>query len=193
MVASTSASLVIFQGNKFRYVNRSHELLTGYSADELYSMNFWDNAHPDYKEIVKKRGLARQKGDPSLPASWSYKILTKSGEERWIQVRPSYFEYNGKPAAIATVVNVTDQKLVEEGLERIIKSRTADLSKTNILLKKEILERKKIATVLRKRERELRSKSETLERINMALKVLLKAGKRIKLNSRKKYCPMSKN
>lgn len=51
-----------------------------------------------------KRGLARQKVDPTLPVCWSYKLITKSGKERWIQVRPSYFEYSGKPATIATVV-----------------------------------------------------------------------------------------
>jgi PAS domain S-box-containing protein len=173
-VESATASIVIFQGNKFKYVNPSHELLTGYSAKELVTMNFWDYAHPDFKALVKERGLARQKGDPTLPSSWAYKILTKKGEERWIQVRPSYFTYEGKPAAIATVINVTDQKRIEEELERQVNNRTADLSRANKLLKQEIIERKKIATALRKRDREISKKSENLERVNIALSVLLK-------------------
>lgn len=174
MVASTSASLVIFQGNKFIYVNPSYETLTGYSAEELYRMNFWENAHPDHQDLVKERGMTRQKGGKMIPPCWTYKVITRGGEERWVEVRPSYFEYDGKPAAIATVVNATDQKIVEKGLETIIKSRTAELSKANTLLKKEIEKRKQIESVLKKRERELKNKSGSLERMNTALKVLLK-------------------
>ena len=174
VVSSTSASLVIFQGKKFVYVTPSYETLVGYSAEELYRMNFWENAHPDHRDLVKERGMARQKGIQNIPTCWTYKVITRDGEERWVEVRPSYFEYKGKPAAIATVVNATDQKLVEKRMEDIIKTRTDELSRANKLLKKEIEERKKIESVLKKRERELKSKSGNLERMNTALKVLLK-------------------
>lgn len=173
-VESATASIVIFQGNKFKYVNHNYELLTGYRAKKLLTMNFWDYAHPDFKAIVKERGLARQKGDKTLPSCWTYKILTKKGAERWIQARLSYFEYEGKPAVIATVINVTDQKRIEEELERQVNSRTDDLSRSNKLLKQETIERKKIATALRKRDREISKKSGNLERVNIALSVLLK-------------------
>ena len=45
-------------------------------------MNFWEIVHPDFREMVKERGLARQRGE-AVPAHYEFKIITKGGEERW--------------------------------------------------------------------------------------------------------------
>lgn len=334
IVDSTAAAIHIFQDNKFCYSNPSFEKLTGYSLKELLEMNFWDFVHPDHKEFVRERGLARQKRK-SLPSRYEFKMITKDGEVRWLETNPIYYEYEGKPAVMSTIFDITERKAAErmikesenrllniinflpdptfaidnngkvtawnlaiesmtgvraesmigkgnyeyalpfygkripilidvalkpekqilpkhkitkkednktftgegympklgggkaylfataaplydseghivgaiestrditekrkaeeilinykEELERLVEERTADLSNSNELLKNEIIERKKVATNLRKRERELRNKSLNLEKVNTALTVLLKRREEDRMELEEKF------
>ena len=40
-------------------------------------MNFWDHVHPDFRELVKQRARARQRGEP-VPSRYELKIITKN-------------------------------------------------------------------------------------------------------------------
>lgn len=116
LVEKTPAAIIIYQGNDIKYVNHGVEMLTGFSSEELLQMNFWEYAHPDFQNIVKERGLGRQVGK-NIPSLYEYKIITKTGEVRWIQTQPSFFEFEGKPAAIATVFDITKRKSAERELQ----------------------------------------------------------------------------
>jgi len=64
-------------------------------------------------------------------------------------------------------------KKINEELERRVDSRTTALVRSNKKLRQEIKERQRIENILRKREKELETKSNHLEEVNTALKVLL--------------------
>jgi PAS domain S-box-containing protein len=107
--------IVIFQGNAFRYVNPAMEVITGYSQRELMQMNFWNVGHPEERERLRERGLARQRGEP-VPLRVEFKIVTKSGEERWLEFTDGVFELEGKLAIIGMVFDITERKRAEEAL-----------------------------------------------------------------------------
>ena len=109
-------AIMMYQNNKWIHVNPMGEKITGYSEKELLTMNFWEIAHPDYKEEVKKRGKARQKGQ-NIPHHYDIKIITKSKKEKWVSVYGSCIEYNGKTAAIVSVLDINDIKTIELALK----------------------------------------------------------------------------
>lgn len=131
LAESTSSAIFIYKNEKFIYVNKSTEILTGYTAKELYSMHFWDVIHPDFKEIVKQRGLARQRGE-DVPTRYEFKIIKKNGEEAWIDFSASKIIWKGEPAAIGSAFDITERKKGEELLKqsekqyRLIAENTAD-------------------------------------------------------------------
>ncbi|MEW6006167.1 MAG: PAS domain S-box protein [Stygiobacter sp.] len=131
LAESTSSAIFIYKNEKFIYVNKSTEILTGYTAEELYSMHFWDVIHPDFKEIVKQRGLARQRGE-DVPTRYEFKIIKKNGEEAWIDFSASKIIWKGEPAAIGSAFDITERKKGEELLKqsekqyRLIAENTAD-------------------------------------------------------------------
>jgi PAS domain S-box-containing protein len=116
-LAETSTALIfIYQGERFTYVNSASKQITCYTEDELLSIKFWDLVHPDHREMVHQRGLARQRNE-NVPARYEFKIITKDGKERWLDFAASAILYEGIPAGLGIAFDVTDRKLIEEKLQ----------------------------------------------------------------------------
>ena len=116
MAETGSAATFIFQGPKMRYVNSAAERITNYNRDELLQMNFWDIIHPEFRELVKERGMARQRGE-DVPGGYEVKILTKDGLERWIDFTAGTVDFDGSPAILGTAFDITERKQAEEALQ----------------------------------------------------------------------------
>jgi PAS domain S-box-containing protein len=112
----STALIVIYQGERFTYVNTASKQITGYTEDELLNMKFWELVHPDYREMVHQRGLARQRNE-DVPARYDFKIITKDGKERWLDFAASAIQYEGIPAGLGIAFDVTDRKYIEEQLQ----------------------------------------------------------------------------
>jgi diguanylate cyclase (GGDEF)-like protein/PAS domain S-box-containing protein len=91
------------------------EALTGYEREELLAMNFWEVIHPDFRELVKQRGRARQRGE-RVPTNYEVKLVTKNGDERWVDFTLGVIEFEGKPAVLGTGFDITERKQAEEAL-----------------------------------------------------------------------------
>ncbi|MFQ5628332.1 MAG: PAS domain S-box protein, partial [bacterium] len=115
LAETTAAAIFIFQGDKICYVNHASEVITGYAAAELEQMKFWEIIHPQYRDLIVKRGHARQKGS-KVPNRYESKIISKSGDERWIDFTGCIIEFEGKPAVLWTAIDITERKNAEEAL-----------------------------------------------------------------------------
>lgn len=115
LTETTASAIFIYQGERFCYVNPATISLTGYSRDELSRMDIWDLIHPDFHEVIRSRGLARQHAKP-VPVRYEFKIITHQGKERWIDFTGGAIEYQGEPAILGTAFDITDRKMVEQAL-----------------------------------------------------------------------------
>ena len=116
LAENSPAAIFIYQDECFRYVNQIAEDLIGYSAAELTSMYFFDVVHPDYREMVKERGLARQRGE-KVPIHYEFKVIRADGTERWVDFAAGMINYRGKPAGLGTAYDITDRKQAEAALK----------------------------------------------------------------------------
>ncbi|MCF8328016.1 MAG: response regulator [Bacteroidales bacterium] len=107
------SAIFLYQNNRFIYVNQTAEKITGYSYFELMLMNFWDIAHPDYREQIRSIGLQRQKRDIGIK-KYDIKIFTKARETKWMSLTSANINYKGKLAGIATAEDITDRKRMED-------------------------------------------------------------------------------
>ncbi len=116
LVAETAAcGIWILQGNRLVYLNREVEMLTGYTRAELQTMNPWELVDPEFRPVLQERSKIRQTSGHVL-TRFQYKIITKGGEERWLELSDSVMEYEGKPAILATAFDVTSAKRAESEL-----------------------------------------------------------------------------
>lgn len=113
LTEDAGSAILIYQGEHMKYVNRASERLLGYRREEILSMKFWEMIHPDEREMVRQRGLARQQGEAIAP-NVEVRVVTKKGEIRWVDFTASVIEFEGKPAVLGTAFDITRRKEAEE-------------------------------------------------------------------------------
>jgi PAS domain S-box-containing protein len=111
-------AIFIHQGGKFIYANPTGAALSGYTREELLNMDFWSVVHPDYRELVRERSFARLRGERP-PSHYEIKYKRKDGEDRWAYMNAGVIEFEGKPAAIGTLFDITALKRAEEEKARL--------------------------------------------------------------------------
>ena len=133
LAVSTPVAVMLYQEDKWVYVNPISEKITGHSRDELKRMNFWSIVHPDFKEMVQERGRKRQQGEDA-PTGYEFKIIRKDGTERWVRLAGTTCVYKGKKAGLISVIDVTDFKLAEEKVNKERDKARAYLNVADVMM-----------------------------------------------------------
>jgi len=106
--------LISRQDGTMSYFNPAIEQITGYPAEELRAMKIGDLVHPDSMETVRARMRSRWRGEAVSPPRHEFKILTKSGETRWVDLAAALIEFEGQPAIVGTAFDITENKRLEQ-------------------------------------------------------------------------------
>jgi PAS domain S-box-containing protein len=112
LAESMPAAVIMLRGQELVYANPFTTTLTGYGPNEIRATPFWELVHPDHREIVRHRAEARLSGE-DVPDRYQMKVLTKSGGAKWVDLAAVLSEYEGGPAILATVLDITEQKRAE--------------------------------------------------------------------------------
>jgi PAS domain S-box-containing protein len=115
LTETVSACIYIYRGTRFVYLNSAVEGMSGYTREELLSMEVSDIIHPECRDAIKQVAVSRQRGE-AVPENYETRILTKSGETRWLDVGATQIRFQGQPAVLATAFDVTERKRAEETL-----------------------------------------------------------------------------
>lgn len=117
VVEQSHDAIFITVGTKFIFVNPRVTEISGYTREELYRMDFWDLLHPDDREYVIGISNRRTKGE-AVPKTYDARVVTKSGEVRYIELAVSSLQCKGQSAALGSVRDITERKLAEEALKK---------------------------------------------------------------------------
>ncbi len=113
LAEAIACPIFISQGERLHYVNHAAETITGYAREELLAMDFWDLVHPDCRELVLNRGGARQ----GAAERYEAKILTKNGDDRWLDISTTTIEFDGMLASLVSAFDLTERKNAEEKVQ----------------------------------------------------------------------------
>lgn len=116
IVAENARGVIgIVQGKRFVYANPYMAEISGYSVEEILSMDFVEMVHPDHRQQVSENARRRLLGEPA-PTHYEFGMVTKSGETRWMDFAPGLSHYRGRPAIVGTAFDVTERKQAETAL-----------------------------------------------------------------------------
>lgn len=135
LAETSEAAIFMFRDAHTIYVNAAASRITGFDADELLGMPFWQVLHPNFRDVVRERGMARQRGEPIDP-SYEVAVQTKNGGTCWLHYAGTRIDYRGKPAVLGTAIDVTAHREAQQALlESEARFRTlADVSAASITL-----------------------------------------------------------
>lgn len=100
--------ILVYQGDYIIHVNKEAINFLGYSEEELKRMKFWEVVHPDFRSIVKSRGMERQEGKDVI-SEYRIKILTGKGEIKWIYFKGERILFKGEVAVIVSGIDITNE------------------------------------------------------------------------------------
>lgn len=108
-------AIVVAQDGFLRLMNPQFVKMVGYSIEDIQRTPFIEFIHPDDREIVFLRYQKRLKGD-ILPQQYNFRVIDKQGSVRWVSISAVLFEWEGRPATLNFITDITQQKQAEKEL-----------------------------------------------------------------------------
>jgi len=113
LVENANEGIIIAQNGRFQFVNPKFAEMLGYSQEELISRPFVDFIHPDDRQMVTERHRRRMGGE-SEPILYPFRVLSRKGETRWIEINAVKISWKGKPATLNFLTDITERVRMEE-------------------------------------------------------------------------------
>ncbi|MCP4352992.1 MAG: PAS domain S-box protein [Desulfobacterales bacterium] len=106
----------IIQDRKFVFVNPALTSILGYTGDRLIGQEPFVFYHDDYKAYLKK---TLEKLENNIPVKYFLSLCVRGdGREIWTEERYSFIEWEGRPAILVTVRDITETKLREIAIQK---------------------------------------------------------------------------
>jgi two-component system, cell cycle sensor histidine kinase and response regulator CckA len=115
VVDHAQEAIFVAQDGFLRFVNPQTVDILAYSEEELLSDPFTTFIHPEDREMVLQNHLRRLRGE-DLPRRYGFRVVHRAGVVKWVEICSVMIQWEGRPAALVFMTDVTDRREAEEAL-----------------------------------------------------------------------------
>jgi PAS domain S-box-containing protein len=115
LVENSDQGILVVQDTLIKWVNTKLSEITKYPAAELLAMPFIDFVHPGDRAMVFDRHRRRLAGE-EVPRKYSFRLVNKPGQIRWVEVSAVSSQWEGRPATLNFLSDVSERIKAEEEL-----------------------------------------------------------------------------
>jgi len=108
--------IAIMQDNLIKYVNNRLAELFGVPVKEVngwQAKEFLNSIHPDDRLFVAEQARKKQLGEKDAINQYQFRGLKKNGDILWLELFSKTINYQGKPADLVTMIDITESKSAE--------------------------------------------------------------------------------
>ena len=124
LVDNTTEGVVVSCGDAFVFANPTAAAISGYTVEELTGLRIADLVHPDDLVMVFDRYNRRLRNE-EVPSYYSFRLVTRSHETRWIYVHAVVIEWESQPATLDMFIDVTERRRAEEQIQQQLRHMAA--------------------------------------------------------------------
>jgi PAS domain S-box-containing protein len=116
LLEQSLVGIYVIQDDRFVYVNRKMTEIFGASVVELTSRPVYDFIAPEDRALARENVRRRISGE-AMSIRYDLRMLHQSGAVVETEVHGTRAEYDGRPAIIGALLDVTERKQAEEALQ----------------------------------------------------------------------------
>lgn len=116
LIETVNEGILVAQNGFLKFANPMMQEITGFTHEELLTLPFVDFVYHEDRQIVISNHLKRLKGEPFLPR-YQFRIMKKDGSTRKIEMNGIVIEWEGQPATLNMLTDITERTQAEEALQ----------------------------------------------------------------------------
>ena len=117
LVKNANEAIFVMEDGHLKFGNPKIFEISGYTKEELSSKPFTEFIHPDDRDMFEL-GYREQSQEKPLPAQ-PFRLIHKDGHIQWVENKGSFIHWEGKPAVLNFMSDITVRKHTEEELRRL--------------------------------------------------------------------------
>jgi len=117
LVENANDAIFVMQDQKVKFPNPRAVEIGRHLGVDLEQVPFINYIHPEDREMVIKRHISRLKGE-KVPSTYSFRLIARDGEELWMELNAILINWEGKPATLNFLRDITKQKKLEAQLQQ---------------------------------------------------------------------------
>jgi len=123
LVENAKDAIFITQDGVLKFVNPNTLKFVGYSEKKLLETPFINFIHPEDRQVILERYNQRIRGE-DVSASISFRVISRTGKELFVDLNAALITWEGKPAILNFLRDITSQKEMEAQLQHARKMET---------------------------------------------------------------------
>jgi two-component system, cell cycle sensor histidine kinase and response regulator CckA len=117
VVENANDAIFIAQDYLTKFANPKTVALTGYSTEELAKIFFTDFVHSEDKDAIVER-YKRSLAGEEFSSTYSFRIISRDQKEFWAELNMASILWEGRPAVLNFLRDISIQKTLEEQLQQ---------------------------------------------------------------------------
>ncbi len=118
LMENTREAILVAQDGIIRFANAATINLAGRSIEDLTSRQFTDFIHPEDRQFVLDRHYGRMQG-LETETDYDFRVVHRSGAIKWVTLRGVYIQWEGRPATLNLLIDVTEKKKAQQEREEL--------------------------------------------------------------------------
>ena len=115
LFADAPTGIYVALNGVIRYVNRRMQVYTGRTRGDLQGQHYLRLVVSEDRDRVKQNLIKVANGEHVLP--YDYRIVNEAGDTRWVTDTTTSIQYQGQPAVLGSLLDITERKTVEQALK----------------------------------------------------------------------------